>query len=1204
MRLSLKRAPGGSRRVLRQPGVVASIVLATVAGLGLVAWSYAAQTTAVPNPDGTVAPLPPRLAFSSQHGTTIYLRGDHGSLPAPLTDRRNAPIAQASARGYFAPVFVSYITGTDGDIAQGQRGEAPWRTLVTDDFPDADPDMSADGTKIAYSSKRGDSWDIYQVTLTRDGVGPVTALTSGRGDDRQPSWSPDGTKLVFSRTSREDPNGDLYVLTVATGQITRLTGDPGVDADPAWSPNGASIAFTTSRFGGTSHVATMPAAGGAATDLTVGRTPAWSQDSTVIAFVDTRQDPSGDVYGIRVKDGKVEAVSADPGSAEDQPAFTVGNSVYFTGAVTDGAIERSIRAVHQDGSRPATLVNNPAPQGGQGPAWAPNGKRLAYTSANAAQGGIWLVDADGGNARRVFPLATGKVYSDPVWSPDGRYLAFSERRQTADPERAAIVVLEITRDGAGAETATQVDEVPCGGFNAPVPPSPPASPSPDRDPEPITVRGVPVVNQPAGMQAPEAPGGPAAPDEAGSNTLVHAFAPEDGGECMDRHPAFAPDGRTLAFSRGMLIGSNIVSRIYTVSFDPARTTNRFGTPTAITPADPDVKNVRSEEGPSWSPNGSRLVYSVRRETYATSIWEGLPVAKHWELATRGSGGASPATILDSRTAINPANDLPLEEFEQPAWSPDNTKVVFAARKSYDDPIEGGVSPADMDLFSANVADGSALTSIYGQPGDDLAPDYQPAADLVATLAAAPPGILLQRTSEVTLTVQNAAYYAATNARARLTVAAGLTVQSIEPSTGTCDQTALTCALGTMDPNARVTVKLRVLGNAVGAHEITATASQDRAELDTVDDTARTTVTVDSADISVAVDVSPPQTFVGGSPITVRYTVRNTGTGSTGDVRFTATLPAVLPIQSVTVTATGGPVPACPAPTDGCDLGPFSPERQVVITVVLVPAVGIVSAAVGEVTAPESTGDESDNRAQAAIRVDTADVGITARALPTPGYIGGDPIIVRYTVTNIGTGQSVPVSFKATLPAQLGPHGAVIVSANAGPAPACPTPTTGCDLGIFPPGKEVVVDVALNPAVPMTGVAVGEIGLKFESPGAEFNNRAQTPVQVVAPSITVTPDVGKPGFVPTITGTNFPPGALVSLRWDRGVTAWNKPVTVDAAGNFRTSMIILHNDVTGTRAMVASHAAGQPNPGPKFGPARDTFLVVPGSGQPDEWKYRR
>jgi len=52
------------------------------------------------------------------------------------------------------------------------------------------------------------------------------------------------------------------------------------------------------------------------------------------------------------------------------------------------------------------------------------------------------------------------------------------------------------------------------------------------------------------------------------------------------------------------------------------------------------------------------------------------------------------------------------------------------------------------------------------------------------------------------------------------------------------------------------------------------------------------------------------------------------------------------------------------------------------------------------------------------------------------------------------------------------------------------------------------------------------------------------------------------------------------------------------------MIILHHDVTGQRNMIASHAADQPNPGPKFGPARDSFLVVPGSDQPDDWKYRR
>jgi hypothetical protein len=64
------------------------------------------------------------------------------------------------------------------------------------------------------------------------------------------------------------------------------------------------------------------------------------------------------------------------------------------------------------------------------------------------------------------------------------------------------------------------------------------------------------------------------------------------------------------------------------------------------------------------------------------------------------------------------------------------------------------------------------------------------------------------------------------------------------------------------------------------------------------------------------------------------------------------------------------------------------------------------------------------------------------------------------------------------------------------------------------------------------------------------------------------------------------------------------VTVDGAGNFRAPMIILQHDVAGLRTMVASHAADQPNPGPRFGPAKDTFVVEPGSDQPDEWTYRR
>ena len=61
---------------------------------------------------------------------------------------------------------------------------------------------------------------------------------------------------------------------------------------------------------------------------------------------------------------------------------------------------------------------------GRSPVWSPDGRRLAYlgSRASAAQPQLWVAPAAGGRARAVTRL-TG-VLADPRWSPDGKRLAF------------------------------------------------------------------------------------------------------------------------------------------------------------------------------------------------------------------------------------------------------------------------------------------------------------------------------------------------------------------------------------------------------------------------------------------------------------------------------------------------------------------------------------------------------------------------------------------------------------------------------------------------------------------------------------------------------------------------------------------------------------------------------------------------------------
>ncbi len=83
----------------------------------------------------------------------------------------------------------------------------------------------------------------------------------------------------------------------------------------------------------------------------------------------------------------------------------------------DGNFE--IYVMNADGSAPLRLTNDPAED--TSPVWSPDGRRIAFERRDErhCNESIWVMDEDGGNLAR---LATGW---DPAWSPDGSRIAWS-----------------------------------------------------------------------------------------------------------------------------------------------------------------------------------------------------------------------------------------------------------------------------------------------------------------------------------------------------------------------------------------------------------------------------------------------------------------------------------------------------------------------------------------------------------------------------------------------------------------------------------------------------------------------------------------------------------------------------------------------------------------------------------------------------------
>lgn len=225
-------------------------------------------------------------------------------------------------------------------------------------FFQIEPAWSPDASRIAFSSRRSGTFDIY--VMRADGTN-TQQLTSGKESDSHPSWSPDGGRLVFERA------GDIYLVNI-DGSGARRISDPLVEEkEPAWSPDGVWIAYTR-RTPGTAarELWLMRSDGTGRRALTsqsgIATTPAWSPESSRIVFASNAND---DIYAL----------------------FTIG---------VDGNDVRNVVPTTSDNFEPS---------------WSPDGSKIAYFE----DGAIFTVELGGGEVEKLTDNENND--SSPVWNP-------------------------------------------------------------------------------------------------------------------------------------------------------------------------------------------------------------------------------------------------------------------------------------------------------------------------------------------------------------------------------------------------------------------------------------------------------------------------------------------------------------------------------------------------------------------------------------------------------------------------------------------------------------------------------------------------------------------------------------------------------------------------------------------------------------------
>lgn len=298
---------------------------------------------------------------------------------------------------------------------------------------------------LLFVSNRGGNAQIHR--LAADGSADH-ALTRTAQENTEPAWSPDGRLVAF--TSYRDGNAEVYVMNADGSQPRRLTDHPAADSAPAWlpdgrivfrslrnrwanfyvvgadgsglqaltdtahdkgpplvSPDGRWIAYIAHGERGTAELMVLPAAGGAARDLTsaLSKNPksgvAWSPDSQRLVYTESK-DLGLNILVVGV-DGSGAAALTRNTFTNAYPAWSPdGRHIAFASSREGGRVDMArgdIYVMAADGSDAVNLTRHPDDDAQ--PAWSADGQTIFFVSLRDGRSQLYAVPSAGGPARRL-----------------------------------------------------------------------------------------------------------------------------------------------------------------------------------------------------------------------------------------------------------------------------------------------------------------------------------------------------------------------------------------------------------------------------------------------------------------------------------------------------------------------------------------------------------------------------------------------------------------------------------------------------------------------------------------------------------------------------------------------------------------------------------------------------------------------------------
>jgi tricorn protease len=292
--------------------------------------------------------------------------------------------------------------------------------------------------KIYFRSLR-DSWTLgiarlYTISPQGGSAEPLPMPEAGSG-----AFSPDATKMVYSprfrdfRPEKRYAGGQantLYIFDLQTSDAQKISDSPFASRDAMWIGN--SIYYITDKDGKFNLYAFDT---GSKRTTQVTRNRDWdirwpsSDDATRIIY-----ERNGELELIDVASKKVTNLSIsvpDDGFNKRPRQISVANRITWYGLSPKGeravfSARGDIYSVPVEKGSPRNLTRTSGAHD-RFPVWSPDGRWIAYMSDQSGEDEVWIVPQDGSTPPQQLTTGGSAQRYAPQWSADSKKIVFGDK---------------------------------------------------------------------------------------------------------------------------------------------------------------------------------------------------------------------------------------------------------------------------------------------------------------------------------------------------------------------------------------------------------------------------------------------------------------------------------------------------------------------------------------------------------------------------------------------------------------------------------------------------------------------------------------------------------------------------------------------------------------------------------------------------------